>query len=185
MGDGGFFKGTSAGQDTRFTDKHKKLMRSMKFPKEYSQKVDMKKVALNVIKDWMIKRIRELLGIDDEVVIEYALGMLQEEVPDPKSMQINLQGFLDKNSQVFVLELWKLLLDAQTSLGGIPRVMIEEKKAELLGMRANKETDLASVRTQEDKEKAVAEEIRKKAMEIRQASRPNAASFDSSAPGTS
>lgn len=40
----------------------------------------MKKVALNVIKDWMIKRIRELLGIDDEVVIEYALGMLQEEV---------------------------------------------------------------------------------------------------------
>lgn len=52
-------------------------------------------------------------------------------------MQINLQGFLDKNSQVFVLELWKLLLDAQTSLGGIPRVMIEEKKAELLGMRVN------------------------------------------------
>jgi len=42
--------------------------------------VDMKKVALDVIKDWMIKRIRELLGIDDEVVIEYALGMLQEEV---------------------------------------------------------------------------------------------------------
>lgn len=57
------------------------------------------------------------------------------QVPDPKSMQINLQGFLDKNSQVFVLELWNLLLDAQTSLGGIPRVFIEEKKAELLSSR--------------------------------------------------
>lgn len=44
----------------------------------------MKKVALDVIKDWMIKRIRELLGIDDEVVIEYALGMLQEEVKVPR-----------------------------------------------------------------------------------------------------
>ncbi|KAG0317513.1 hypothetical protein BG000_004533, partial [Podila horticola] len=184
MGDGGFFKGTSAGQDTRFSDKHKKLMRSMKFPKEYSQKVDMKKVSVEVIRGWMVRRIRELLGIDDEVVIEYALGMLQEEVPDPKSMQINLQGFLDKNSQVFVLELWKLLLDAQTSLGGIPRIFIEEKKAELLSSRANKEADLASVKTQEDKEKAVADEIRKKAMEIRQASRPNAASFDNSTPGT-
>ncbi|KAG0023440.1 hypothetical protein BGZ81_008116 [Podila clonocystis] len=180
MGDGGFFKGTSAGQDTRFSDKHKKLMRSMKFPKEYSQKVDMKKVSVEVIKGWMVRRIRELLGIDDEVVIEYALGMLQEEVPDPKSMQINLQGFLDKNSQVFVLELWKLLLDAQTSLGGIPRIFIEEKKAELLSSRANKEADLASVRTQEDKEKAVADEIRKKALEIRQTSRPNAASFNNS-----
>ncbi|KAF9293945.1 hypothetical protein BGZ74_011483 [Mortierella antarctica] len=180
MGDGGFFKGTSAGQDTRFSDKHQKLMRSMKFPKVYSQKVDMKKVSVEVIRGWMVRRIRELLGIDDEVVIEYALGMLQEEVPDPKSMQINLQGFLDKNSQVFVLELWNLLLDAQTSLGGIPRVFIEEKKAELLSSRANKEADLASVRTQEDKEKAVADEIRRKAMEIRQASRPNAASFDNS-----
>ncbi|KAG0065282.1 hypothetical protein BGZ93_007737 [Podila epicladia] len=180
MGDGGFFKGTSAGQDTRFSDKHQKLMRSMKFPKVYSQKVDMKKVSMEVIRGWMVRRIRELLGIDDEVVIEYALGMLQEEVPDPKSMQINLQGFLDKNSQVFVLELWKLLLDAQTSLGGIPRVFIEEKKAELLSSRANKEADLASVRTQEDKEKAVADEIRRKATEIRQASRPNAASFDNS-----
>ncbi|KAF9325275.1 hypothetical protein BG006_011225 [Podila minutissima] len=185
MGDGGFFKGTSAGQDTRFSDKHQKLMRSMKFPKVYSQKVDMKKVSMEVIRGWMVRRIRELLGIDDEVVIEYALGMLQEEVPDPKSMQINLQGFLDKNSQVFVLELWNLLLDAQTSLGGIPRVFIEEKKAELLSSRANKEADLASVRTQEDKEKAVADEIRRKAMEIRQASRPNAASFDNSTSGTS
>lgn len=40
----------------------------------------MKKVSVEVIRGWMVRRIRELLGIDDEVVIEYALGMLQEEV---------------------------------------------------------------------------------------------------------
>ncbi|KAF9393242.1 hypothetical protein BGZ94_006814, partial [Podila epigama] len=83
----------------------------------------------------MVPRVRELLGIDDEVVIEYAIGMLQEEVPDPKSMQINLQGFLDKNSQVFVLELWRLLLDAQDSLGGIPKVFLEREKEALLRSR--------------------------------------------------
>jgi hypothetical protein len=43
-----------------------------------------------------------------------------------------LQGFLDKNAQVFVLELWKLLLSAQTSLGGIPQQFIDKAKEELL-----------------------------------------------------
>src|SRR5690554_2837152 len=52
--------------------------------------------------------------------------------PDPKTMQINLQGFLDKNSQVFVLELWKLLISAQNSLGGIPQQFLDHTKEELL-----------------------------------------------------
>jgi hypothetical protein len=47
-------------------------------------------------------------------------------------MQINLQGFLDKNTQLFVLELWKLLISAQTSLGGIPQQFLDITKAQLL-----------------------------------------------------
>ena len=47
-------------------------------------------------------------------------------------MQINLQGFLDKNTQLFVLELWKLLISAQTSLGGIPQQFLDITKAEIL-----------------------------------------------------
>jgi serine/arginine repetitive matrix protein 1 len=40
MGDGGgFFKGTSLEQDSRFKDKLKKLLKSMKFPEEYNSKV--------------------------------------------------------------------------------------------------------------------------------------------------
>ena len=53
-------------------------------------------------------------------------------------MQINLMGFLDSKTPEFMTALWKLLLDAQTSPGGIPKVFVEEKKAE---MRAAGEKD--------------------------------------------
>ncbi|KAF8931103.1 hypothetical protein BGZ58_007824, partial [Dissophora ornata] len=177
MGDAGFFKGTSADQDARFSDKQKKLLRSMRFPSEFNQKIDMKKVNLKVIKGWMAQRISQLLGIEDEVVVEYASGMLEDDVPDPKMMQINLQGFLDKNSQVFVLELWKLLISAQKSLGGIPQQFLDQTKQELLQAKRIKESELAKVKEQEEKERAVAEEVRKKAQAIRDASRPKASSL--------
>ena len=35
----GFFKGTSAEQDRRFSDKETKLLKSMKFPAEFDKKV--------------------------------------------------------------------------------------------------------------------------------------------------
>lgn len=35
----GFFKGTSADQDRRFSDKEVKLLKSMKFPPEFNKKV--------------------------------------------------------------------------------------------------------------------------------------------------
>lgn len=35
---------------------------------------------MKVIKDWMAERVVQLLGIEDEVVVEYAIGMLEEPV---------------------------------------------------------------------------------------------------------
>lgn len=136
-------------------------------------------------------------------------------------MQINLQGFLDKNSQPFVLELWKLLISAQTSLGGIPQQFLDQTKEELLQAKVGtrikiskasergiksarngslllslavfaarlitvpscisqqraKEAELAKIREQEAKERAIAEEVRQKAQAIRNATRPSASSL--------
>lgn len=39
MGDSNFFKGTSTDQDRRFSDKESKLLKTLKFPKEFDQKV--------------------------------------------------------------------------------------------------------------------------------------------------
>jgi serine/arginine repetitive matrix protein 1 len=38
----------------------------------------MRKVQLQVIRPWVVKRIVELVGFEDEVVIEYAMGLLEE-----------------------------------------------------------------------------------------------------------
>ena len=55
----------------------------------------------------------------------------KEDEPDPRRIQINLEGFLDKNSANFTAELWKLLLSAQENYlpgqKGIPTELIQNK----------------------------------------------------------
>ncbi|KAI6116296.1 PWI domain-containing protein, partial [Pisolithus sp. B1] len=139
----GFFKGTSADQDRRFSDKELKLLKSMKFPPEFEKKVpcqllpervDMKKVNMEIIRPWIAKKVTELVGFEDEVVIEYAMGLLEDPnhtTPDPKKMQINLMGFLTSSTPTFMKALWDLLLESQDSPGGVPVSMVEAKKEEL------------------------------------------------------
>lgn len=45
-------------------------------------------------------------------------------------MQLNLTGFLEKETAAFVTDLWRLLLDAQQH-NGVPSVMMDEIKEEL------------------------------------------------------
>ncbi|KAJ7719918.1 PWI domain-containing protein, partial [Mycena metata] len=127
----GFFKGTSAEQDRRFADKEQKLLKSTKFPAHFDKKVDMRKVNLNVIKPWIAKKIVELVGFEDDILIGYALELLDEPAPDPKKMQLLLQAFLAKDAPIFMGALWTLLLEAQTEVTGVPRTFVEEKKEEL------------------------------------------------------
>ncbi|KAF8155979.1 PWI domain-containing protein [Crassisporium funariophilum] len=145
MADAGFFKGTSADQDRRFSDKEVKLLKSIKFPAEFDKKVDMRKVNLAVIRPWIAKKIIELIGFEDEVVVEYAMGLLEDEqqpTPDPRKMQINLTGFLTKDTPEFMSSLWKLLLEAQSDVTGVPRTFVEQKKEE---MRKAREGDTRAI----------------------------------------
>lgn len=79
MADAGFFRGTSAEQDNRFSNKDKKLMKEMKFSESLTKKVDMTKVRLEVIKPWVTEKITTILGIEDDVVIEYVFNQLEAE----------------------------------------------------------------------------------------------------------
>jgi serine/arginine repetitive matrix protein 1 len=58
-------------------------------------------------------------------------------MPDPRKMQINLTGFLTKDTPAFMSALWKLLVEAQDDVTGVPRTFVEEKKAELRKAREN------------------------------------------------
>ncbi|KAG5513542.1 hypothetical protein PMAC_000974 [Pneumocystis sp. 'macacae'] len=144
----GFYKGISSEQDTRFTNAEKKLLRNTKFPDEFSIKVDMDKVNLSVMKPWITQKVIDLLGFEDDVVINFAFQMIEStRFPDPKRIQINLTGFLEKKASLFTKELWTLLQSAQQSIGGIPAKFVEEKKLELQAKKLE--------------EKRISEEIKK------------------------
>ena len=51
--------------------------------------------------------------------------------PNIKELQISLTGFLDKDAAPFCQTLWKLCLSAQSNEHGIPKELLEAKKAEL------------------------------------------------------
>lgn len=78
MTDAGFFKGTSADQDSRFSDKNKKLMKSMKFADNLEKKIDMKKIQLEVMKPFITQKLNNLMPIEDEVIIEYVFSQLEQ-----------------------------------------------------------------------------------------------------------
>ncbi|OHW95528.1 pwi domain mRNA processing protein [Colletotrichum incanum] len=110
-----------------------KLLKSTKFPLEFNQKVDMQKVNLQVMKKWIASKISDILGSEDDVVIELCFNLIEgSRYPDIKSLQIQLTGFLDKDTAPFCKELWKLCLSAQTSPQGVPKELLEAKKLELI-----------------------------------------------------
>ncbi|KAI2614528.1 uncharacterized protein GGS25DRAFT_55016 [Hypoxylon fragiforme] len=110
-----------------------KLLRATKFPPEFNQKVDMQKVNLQVMKKWIASKISEILGSEDDVVTELCFNLIEgTRFPDIKSMQIQLTGFLDKDTAPFCKDLWKLCLSAQSSPQGVPKELLEAKKLELI-----------------------------------------------------
>ncbi|EPY49732.1 splicing coactivator SRRM1 [Schizosaccharomyces cryophilus OY26] len=123
-------------------------MRDTKFPPSFEAKVDMKKVNIEVLKPWIANRLIELIGFEDEVVIDFVYSMLEEAVEaskstdshnevalDPKKVQLNLTGFLESKASEFTEELWMLILSASQNPYGIPEKFIQEKKEELSKLR--------------------------------------------------
>jgi len=143
------FRGTGYEQDARFVDKQQKLMRQMKFPAEYSRRVDLRRVNLAPIKTWIIRRLTELMGFEDEICqnlvveeLESALRQLRGTPVgtgigiggvglDPRDLHVKLQPFLERNTAPFMTELWGLLLDAQSSPDGIPSAFVAESMRRL------------------------------------------------------
>mmetsp|Transcript_20803 Transcript_20803/g.34275 ORF Transcript_20803/g.34275 Transcript_20803/m.34275 type:complete len:626 (+) Transcript_20803:35-1912(+) len=157
---GGFFRGTNTEQDTRFSDKDKKLLQTTKFPEIYSSKVDFAKVNLEVIKPWITKRITEILGFEDDVLIGYIFLLLEKEKEkaldpqqkaDPRKMQIYLTGFLEKNAGPFMKEMWTMLVSAQANTHGIPPDLLEKAKETLRNKRAESERIASEQRVERER----------------------------------
>ncbi|KAL5717276.1 hypothetical protein ACHQM5_010312 [Ranunculus cassubicifolius] len=147
---GGFFRGTSADQDTRFSNKQAKLMKSQKFAPELDHLVDMSKVKMDVVKPWIATRVTEFLGFEDEVLINFIYGLLDGKEINGKEVQIQITGFMEKNTGKFMKELWNLLLSAQKNASGVPQQFLDAKEEEIRKKKA--ESDLISQEIQRKKE---------------------------------
>ncbi|XP_042003233.1 serine/arginine repetitive matrix protein 1-like [Salvia splendens] len=158
---GGFFRGTSADQDTRFSNKQAKLLKSQKFPHELENLVDMTKVKIDVMKPWIAKRVTELIGFEDEVLINFIYGLLEGEAVNGKQIQISLTGFMERNTAKFMKELWLLLLSAQQNVSGVPQQFLDAKEEEAKIKKA--ETDRIANEIQRKKEKEKQEFYEEKA----------------------
>jgi len=43
-----------------------------------SSQVDLRKVNISVLRPWIAQKVTELIRIEDDVVVEYAFGMLED-----------------------------------------------------------------------------------------------------------
>eukprot|EP01083_Nonionella_stella_P112815 332282_1 len=64
---------------------------------------------------------------------------------DPRHAQLDLVGFLgDAEAAKFASELWEMMQDAQDQPKGIPRILIERKKAEIAAQKAAASKEVAT-----------------------------------------
>ncbi|XWS53088.1 hypothetical protein CRYUN_Cryun11dG0127600 [Craigia yunnanensis] len=149
---GGFFRGTSADQDTRFSNKQAKLLKSQKFASQLEHLVDMTKVKMDVIRPWIATRVTELLGFEDEVLINFIYGLLDGKLVNGKQVQISLTGFMEKNTGKFMKELWTLLLSAQRNASGVPQQFLDAKEEETRKKMAESDRIANEIQNKKDKE---------------------------------
>lgn len=134
-----------------FGDTDKKLISKLSkrgaFDPCLDNPVDMSRVNIDVMGRWVGERLTEMLGFEDEVVIGLVKNLLlvrtdalsgQTKRVDPKALQVQLTGFLEKQAAPFVGELWRLLLEAQDAPYGIPPAFVEKKKEQLRAQKSEK-----------------------------------------------
>ncbi|KAL3625771.1 hypothetical protein CASFOL_030300 [Castilleja foliolosa] len=158
---GGFFRGTSADQDTRFSNKQAKLLKSQKFAPELENLVDMTKVTMDVMRPWIAKRVTELIGFEDEVLINFIYGLLEGKAVNGKQIQISLTGFMERNTGKFMKELWVLLLSAQQNVSGVPQQFLDAKEEETKKKKAETDRIVNEIQRKKEKEKQEIEERKK------------------------
>merc|ERR1719281_2008012 len=102
---------------------------------------------------WIANRITELLGVEDDIVVDYCMTQLEDgkEKPiDPKMLQINLQAFMARKAPKFMKELWEMLLSAQESPVGVPKQLLDARKAEMVAKKQEADSLRDAIQQQQE-----------------------------------
>ena len=129
-----FYKGTSLAQDGRFVNPDKKIQSKLNYPEEFSHKISKNKINIPIIKQWISKKINDILSFDDELLTNLIVNLIEEnenEFIDGKNIYYSIMGFLGDDTFKFCQELWKILSKGENSKNFIPIELIQEKKIEI------------------------------------------------------
>ena len=128
---------------------------AVKHPPELNRSVDTRRVKWEIIKPWIAARVTELLTVEDDVLIAMIYNLLEQDQVHKNGLYVysQLHTFLEKHTDVFMRELWDMLVSANGNPSGIPQKFIDEKAAELR------------------RQKAVADELRRRQRESDDAAR--------------
>ena len=129
-----FYKGTSLAQDGRFVNPDKKIQSKLNYPEEFSHKISKNKINIPIIKQWISKKINDILSFDDELLTNLIVNLIEEnenEFIDGKNIYYSIMGFLGDDTFNFCQELWKILIKGENSKNFIPIELIQEKKIEI------------------------------------------------------
>jgi hypothetical protein len=55
-----------------------KRLRATKFPPEFDKKVDIEKVNIDLIKKWIANKITDILGDEDDIVVETCYNLIEQ-----------------------------------------------------------------------------------------------------------
>lgn len=72
-------RGVSIEQDSRFKNKEEVLLKSTRFPSVFNERVDMSKVSVPVMRPWIETRVEQMMGFEDDVLVEFIVGLLEGE----------------------------------------------------------------------------------------------------------
>ena len=149
-----FFRGTNKEQDGRWESVDDALLRSVELPAICSAALDWPKVHLPPVKAWVHRRLTEILGFEDEIVIGLVCAYLDEpEGVDPRRLLLQLGGFLEGEAAPFVEHLWirlhgKAAAAGEAAPGGArggarPAVSSSEGRTAAPGTRARRSSRFA------------------------------------------
>ena len=100
----------------------------MKQPKCFRQPVDITKINMKVIREWVDDYLSQELP-DDDIVADYVGEMLEE--PNASALLEQMMGFLgEEQSMKFCRELWEMMLNAQLRDDGIPEKLVQRKESQ-------------------------------------------------------
>ncbi|CCE87121.1 Piso0_005660 [Millerozyma farinosa CBS 7064] len=103
-----------------------------KYPKIYRKPVDITKVDMSVMREWIEKRMEEEVP-DDDIIADYVCELLMaNDEPDIKAIHLQLEEMLgEKATAAFGERLWSLLVSAQDDPDGVPPELVEERRRQL------------------------------------------------------